>query len=175
MCDLRFGMLFLHQLSTIVGRPAMMKILGVRVADSKIGKGVFATRKLPMHEVIGEVKGKIVDDPDYGSHYCVNLGGGRTLEPTAPFRYLNHCCEPNCQFFYYEAKGKRPVQQLWLETLRVIQPGEELFIDYAWSADTAIPCLCGHPNCRGWVVDPEELDILLQAKALGAAEAAPVG
>ncbi len=50
--------------------------------------------------------------------------------------------------------------EIWVESIRDILPGEELTIDYAWPADRAMKCLCGSPNCRGWVVDPAELHLL---------------
>jgi SET domain-containing protein len=43
-----------------------------------------------------------------------------------------------------------------LVALRDIRPDEQLTIDYAWPADSAIPCGCDSPNCRGWVVDADE-------------------
>ena len=51
--------------------------------------------------------------------------------------------------------------EIWVETTRDIMPGEELTIDYSWPADRAMKCLCGAKTCRGWIVDPEELDELL--------------
>ncbi|HBT77712.1 MAG TPA: hypothetical protein DEB39_12495 [Planctomycetaceae bacterium] len=53
-----------------------------------------------------------------------------------------------------------PTAEVWVETLRDLFPGDELTIDYAWPADRAAKCLCGSPNCRGWICDPEELDQL---------------
>jgi hypothetical protein len=50
--------------------------------------------------------------------------------------------------------------EIWVESTRDILPGEELTIDYCWPADIAVKCLCGSPNCRGWIVDPSELDQL---------------
>jgi len=41
-----------------------------------------------------------------------------------------------------------------------IKQGDELTIDYAWSADAAIPCGCGSKNCRGYVVSEKELSKL---------------
>ena len=52
--------------------------------------------------------------------------------------------------------------EIWVETVRDIYPGEQLTIDYSWPADRAVKCLCGSPNCRGWIVDPEELDDIEQ-------------
>jgi SET domain-containing protein len=50
--------------------------------------------------------------------------------------------------------------ELWIEAIRDIMPGEELTIDYAWPADRGAKCLCGSPQCRGWIVDPAELHLL---------------
>jgi len=36
-----------------------------------------------------------------------------------------------------------------------IAPGEQLTIDYAWPAWAAVPCACGAPECRGWIVAKE--------------------
>jgi hypothetical protein len=52
--------------------------------------------------------------------------------------------------------------ELWVETIHDIFPDEELTIDYAWPADRKAKCLCGKPNCRGWIVDPDELHLLTQ-------------
>jgi hypothetical protein len=55
--------------------------------------------------------------------------------------------------------------EIWVESTRDILPGEELTIDYAWPADRATKCLCGSSHCRGWIVDPAELDELLNKTA----------
>jgi len=34
--------------------------------------------------------------------YCMDIGNGRVLEPHAPFRYVNHSCEPNCEFDWFD-------------------------------------------------------------------------
>jgi len=49
---------------------------------------------------------------------------------------------------------------IWVETIQDIMPNEELTIDYAWPADRAAKCLCGKPQCRGWIVDPAERELL---------------
>jgi len=48
--------------------------------------------------------------------------------------------------------------EIWVETTRDVMPGEELTIDYSWPADRAMKCLCGAKACRGWIVDPAELN-----------------
>jgi uncharacterized protein len=132
----------------------------VRIAETPMGKGVFAIRKFRKDQVIGAISGVVIDDPTYGSAYCMDLGGMRSLEPIEPYRYLNHSCTPNCEIFTWEYETPQPTlpTQLFLQALRTIISGEELTIDYAWSADAAIPCLCGSQKCRGWVVDVEEID-----------------
>jgi len=50
--------------------------------------------------------------------------------------------------------------EIWVEAIQDIMPNEELTIDYAWTADRAMKCLCGKPLCRGWIVDPSERELL---------------
>jgi hypothetical protein len=133
----------------------------VRVDETHVGRGVFARRKLAAGIVLGEILGEIFpvepDDPSY----CMELPSGRVLEPAAPLRFLNHSCDPNCELFYwFDEDGSLQEDRLWLQTIRPIGTGEELLIDYCWPADAAIPCRCGSANCRGWIVDPEELHLL---------------
>jgi hypothetical protein len=138
----------------------------VVVGDTPVGRGVFAVRRFAKDDVIAEVAGQLILDPDYSSHYCVDLGGSVSLEPDPPFRFLNHSCEPNCELFQWsDEEGDdcdidNDPPQLWIAALRTIRPGEELTIDYAWPADVAIRCLCKAPKCRGWIVDPEELPLV---------------
>lgn len=143
----------------------------VTVAETSMGFGVLANCSFEEGEVIGEIKGKVHDDPDYESDYCMDLGGDAKLEPKSPFRFLNHSCEPNCELVLWKwrrrKKGKRPkYQRLWLQALRPVGGGEELTIDYAWPASAAIACRCQSRTCRGWIVHPDELhDITDEASA----------
>jgi uncharacterized protein len=123
---------------------------GVRIAASHVGQGVFATQSFKRYETIGEVQGRRIDDPAYSSEYCIGLNAKQSLEPEAPFRYLNHSCQPNCRLV-------SDADRLWVEAVRAITPGQELTIDYAWDAESAVPCACGAVACRGWIVDKKEL------------------
>jgi len=90
----------------------------------------------------------------------MDIGDGRVLEPEPPFRFVNHSCEPNCEFDWFDLVpegGSQAVRRVYLIALREIKPGEELTIDYNWSAEGAIACRCGAPTCRGWIVDPDQL------------------
>ena len=54
-----------------------------------------------------------------------------------------HGCYPNCAI-----KKKR--SGLWLTSIRLIEQGEELLIDYDFDLGEEFdPCKCGHPRCRG--------------------------
>jgi uncharacterized protein len=142
----------------------------VRLADSALGKGVFALRAFRPGQVIGVIQGVVVDDPAYGSSYCMDLGEGRALEPISPFRYLNHCCQPNAEIitFNYGPDCRDKPSQLFLEAIAPIATGDELTLDYAWSAKAAIPCLCGSSQCRGWIVAEEQLALLTPEPAASA-------
>ena len=122
-----------------------------------MGKGVFAGQNYRERAIVGEITGEIIDDADYGSNYCFDIGDGHNLEPLAPFRFVNHSCEPNCEFDYFECgePGEERRKRVFLLALRDITKGEELSIDYNWSGARAIRCRCQAPSCRGWVVSED--------------------
>jgi uncharacterized protein len=132
---------------------------GVRVGASAFGLGVFSLRAFSAREVIGPIKGRIFNGDDYGSDYCISLGENSALEPDAPFRFLNHSCQPNCSLVEYEVDREHGdnESELWLAVEADIEPGDQMTIDYGWPAESAIPCGCGSPACRKWIVAAEEL------------------
>ena len=138
----------------------------VRIDDTSVGKGVFAERCYPIHSVVGDITGELITDRPTGSSYSIEIDENNQLEPYPPFRFLNHSCDPNCEIDWYDEAVfcEKPV--MFVIALRDIQSGEELTIDYHWSADCAIPCQCGSENCRGWIVCVEELDRLPQPNRL---------
>ena len=155
--------------------PRSVRDKSVRIGRTPVGKGVFARKRYPATTIIGEILGDMIEDPDYGSRYCMDIGGGWVLEPHAPFRYVNHSCEPNCEFDYFDlvpAGASQSRRQVFLVALREIKPGEELTIDYNWPADVAIPCRCAEPTCRGWIVAPDQL-ATVTARNAGRRMAAP--
>lgn len=136
---------------------------GVRIGQTPHGYGVFATRGYRPGQVIGRVTGRLVEDPEFGSEYCIDVGTDRSLDPAPPFRFLNHSCEPNCELVSEDVEddcGKVVGVRVWVEAIRAIDPGEELRIDYAWPADTSIPCGCRSPNCRGWIVAADQVHLV---------------
>ena len=140
----------------------------VRVGKVPFGRGVFARQDITAGTDLGRVKGKIIDDPEYASSYCIDLGDSMSLEPQAPFRFLNHCCTPNCHLQTFDVvydDGTPAPAEVMVEALADIPEGAELTIDYQWSASGAIKCLCGSSDCRGWVVAEEELADLIKMKS----------
>ena len=133
----------------------------VRIGETPVGKGVFSKRCYPATAVIGEITGEIVIDCPDGSRYSFEIDDRTQLEPDAPFRYLNHSCEPNCEFDWFADDGMDgDAAPLYLIALHNICPGEELTIDYNWPASGAIPCHCLAASCRGWIVSLDELYLL---------------
>lgn len=138
----------------------------IRVAVTNTGKGIFAVRPYPATSVIGEIRGELIRDANYGSSYSFDLENETRLEPHEPFRYVNHSCDPNCEFDWMdeETADGVTVRRAFLSAYRDIQAGEQLTIEYNWPANCAIPCDCRSPLCRGWVVADYELGKLLAAK-----------
>jgi len=132
---------------------------GVRVSPCRCGLGVFSLRAFAAHELIGPICGTVIDDSQYQSEYCMELGCDSALEPASPFRYVNHSCHPNCSLVELQPDAADVADEvLWLEALEEISPGEQLTIDYAWPAWAAVPCVCGCAECRGWIVSEEDRD-----------------
>lgn len=134
----------------------------VEVRDTHIGQGLFAVRPYPAQAVIGEIRGELIQSKTYGSNYAFEFDDDVMLEPAEPFRYVNHSCDPNCEFDLIDdpqppATDEPIAGRLYLISLRAIEAGEEFSIDYNWSAKHAIRCECGAVRCRGWVVAEEEL------------------
>ena len=136
----------------------------VFVRTTDIGQGVFAAIDIEPDTVIGEIRGRWISDPGYYSDYCIDGGDDGSMEPTAPFRYLNHHCRPNCEIYQWDSHDKSEHGAFFLHAFRPISAGDELTIDYAWSAEVAIPCRCGSRFCRGWIVSIDELPLLRQLR-----------
>lgn len=132
------------------------------------GKGAFATRRIRKGQRIIEYVGERIseaesdrrypDDTKQKRHHTflfavdddtvidAGVGGNEA-------RFINHSCEPNCEAVDYDGR-------IFIEALRDIAPGEELFYDYAYELDEKVtpalrkryPCRCGSPGCRGTIL-----------------------
>lgn len=132
--------------------PSKLEDPNVEVRACRLGQGVFARRTLRRRSTIGLVTGSFTDDPDAWGDYLIDVGDGYTMDPAPPFRFLNHSCEPNARLLIDDGPGT-PAVAVYVVALRTIQPGEELFIDYAWEpSESPMPCHCGADDCRRYIV-----------------------
>ncbi len=68
-------------------------------------------------------------------------------------KWINHSCDPNCDAVIDDGR-------IWIESIRAINPGEELAYDYAYVLPTRhtlkarqqFPCHCGARKCRGTIL-----------------------
>lgn len=134
------------------------------------GKGAFALRRIPkgkrLIEYTGERVTHEVADARYaeeeaaGNYHTVLFAVDDKIVIDAGVdgndaRFFNHSCDPNCTSHIIR-------KRVYLETLREIQPGEELTYDYeipneGETREDALrkyPCHCGGPNCRGTLLLP---------------------
>ena len=121
----------------------------------RCGKGLFAAAAMKAGQGVGRIRGE-VKPPGYRSEYCMGYRDG-AIEPDPPYRFVNHSCDPNCELIEWEIDGGDGLKyyELWLHTKRAVAVGEELTIDYAAGGavrtDSSVVCLCGSPNCRGFI------------------------
>ena len=145
----------------------------VFLGESKIhNKGVFALKELPANETILEYKGELISkeegtkretesielakkDSTKAATYILELDEENDLDGDIEnnyAKYLNHSCEPNCEF---EIIGKKA----FVKTLKSIKKNEELLLNYGFGWDekefTKHPCKCGSPKCVGYILDEE--------------------
>jgi hypothetical protein len=138
---------------------------GLRVVHSRIhGYGVIATRAYGAGELIAQVDGVLYlpheRTDDRGTLW---LDGDSYLDILDQMRWLNHSCDPNVWI-----DGGMLDGEPWAHViaLREIAALEELTLDYAFDAADAVPCSCGAPGCRGWIVDERALERDAQGRAL---------
>jgi hypothetical protein len=149
---------------------------GLAVIHSAIhGYGIVARRRFLAGETVLEGDGVIYHQgQDFDDTYALVLpavDGGPDFEPDLAAdpdalmfydlvdqtRWINHSCDPNTRVEGRWDPEAGITRSFWI-ALRDIEPGEELHYDYAFAAQVAEPCNCGTPQCRGLIVDPDELD-----------------
>jgi len=130
------------------------------------GTGVFARRAIPAGTRILEYAGKRISSKEADQRHPVNpddpfhtfffsLSSGKVIDggdKGNDARWINHCCEPNC-----ETQEGRHGKRVYVVALRDIARGEELTYDYGLVIDEPLTdelkrdyaCLCGASSCRG--------------------------
>jgi uncharacterized protein len=131
------------------------------------GRGVYARAPIPADTRIVEYRGERIttaeaerrypDDVSAAHHTFLFAVDDDTMIDAAfagnLARWINHSCDPNCEVV--EEDGR-----LFIESIRDIEPGEELAYDYNYilpERHTAkmkrrFPCHCGAPTCRGTIL-----------------------
>ena len=128
------------------------------------GLGAFATRRIPagvrLIEYAGErltpaqADARYPDEPGERHHtFLFAIDDAWVVDAAVDgndARWINHSCEPNCDAVVDDGR-------IWIETIRDVEPGEELAYDYAYeleerhtpAAKRRYPCNCGSGRCRG--------------------------
>ncbi|MCW5963716.1 MAG: SET domain-containing protein-lysine N-methyltransferase [Bryobacterales bacterium] len=129
---------------------------GLEIRHSRIHRwGIYALERIPARRKVMEYTGERISRAETKRrgeerelHYLFTLNSYWTVDGSvggSGAEYINHSCEPNL-----EARIIR--DHILYFSLREIQPGEELLIDYRFEKkmDT-VQCKCGAPNCRGTI------------------------
>lgn len=128
----------------------------MRLAPSKIHRwGVYATGLIPAGRKVIEYTGERISRRETKRRaeaskltYLFTLDNYWTIDGSAGgsgAEYINHSCDPN--LISRILKG-----HILYMSLREIQPGEELTIDYRFAKNVdKVPCRCGAARCRGTI------------------------
>ena len=141
--------------------------LPFEIRESRIqGMGAFATRFIPegtrLIEYAGErltpeqADARYPDNDDRHHTFLFAIDDDIVVDAAVngnEARFLNHSCDPNCDVIVED-------KRLWIETIRDVEPGEELVYDYAFileerhtpAAKRRYPCHCGAVKCRGTIL-----------------------
>jgi uncharacterized protein len=146
------------------------RVSPIEVRQSRLhGKGVFAVRRIAkgtrVIEYLGERVSHAEADRRYetkdanDNHTFLFIVDRRTVIDAGvdgnEARFVNHGCDPNCESV---VEGAR----VFIETMRTIQPGDELTYDYQIQREAGDPpnvdevfaCRCGAVKCRGSMLWP---------------------
>ena len=121
------------------------------------GTGLFASGDIQQDELLVLLGGAIMPATAETGDHGVQISAQHVLATPpgyslSPADYINHSCDPNAGF-----NG-----QIAIVAIRPIKPNEEVVIDYAMclypvagAARYRLKCLCGKPNCRGFVTEDD--------------------
>jgi uncharacterized protein len=145
------------------------------------GRGVYATTSISKDTKIIEYVGELIDKDTSEKRgisqqeksvktgdaavYIFTLSPKYDIDGDVPWntaRLINHSCAPNCEAWI---EGRK----IFIHALTEINEGDELTFDYGFEVDCYEdhPCLCGKPDCVGYIVSRsqwEELAARIEAK-----------
>ena len=133
------------------------------------GRGVFAKKTIPKGTRIFEYEGERVLKSNLAKDladgltslvYVMNLNEILAIDGERggnDSRFINHCCDPNCEVLYFN-------EIPYIYAIQEITEGDELNFDYKYGSEADMeftaeqkrewfPCNCGAPNCRGTLLD----------------------
>lgn len=135
------------------------------------GRGAFATEWIRDGARLIEYTGERITEDEADARYedddesqpyhtfLFSLDNGEVVDATYGgnvSRWINHSCDPNCEAVIED-------DRIFIEAIREIAPGEELFYDYSFVLEerhtpalkARHPCHCGADNCRGTILAPK--------------------
>lgn len=141
------------------------------------GKGVFALAPIAAGETVIEYRGRLLthiqadriygDLPEDGHTFLFTLNDRYVIDGNVDgntARWINHSCDPNCEAVTLEDDDGDPRHdQVEIQAIRDIRPGEELSYNYGITLDEphtarlkkVWACRCGAPNCTGTLLQPK--------------------
>ncbi|XP_074865696.1 histone-lysine N-methyltransferase, H3 lysine-36 specific [Carettochelys insculpta] len=144
------------------------------------GWGLQAKRDIKKGEFVNEYVGELIDEEecrariryaqehDITNFYMLTLDKDRIIDagPKGNYaRFMNHCCQPNCETQKWSVNGDTRVG---LFALVNIKAGTELTFNYNLEClgNGKTVCKCGAPNCSGFLgVRPKNLPSLTEEKS----------
>ena len=125
------------------------------IRESRIHRrGVYADQRIPAHRKVIEYTGERISRRETKRRgdgpvtYLFTLDDYWTLDGAiggSGAEIINHSCQPNLRS--WNTRG-----HILYMSKHVIEPGEELTVDYRFSKDVGtVVCRCGAPTCRGTI------------------------
>ncbi|KAJ3087433.1 Histone-Lysine N-Methyltransferase ash1l, partial [Phlyctochytrium bullatum] len=127
------------------------------------GYGLRTKAPIPRNSLVIEYRGEVISQSmcidrmntvyrEIDNYYFLNYDTGEVLDACqkgTEARFVNHSCEPNCHIEKWSVMGEFCVG---LFASNDIPAGVELTYDYRFQSFGPMQrCLCGSPNCRGFI------------------------
>lgn len=127
----------------------------IQIRESRIGMGAFAARPIKTGEVVLKEWGSVGRER---TRHSIQVDDDIHVT-TETIKYFNHSCEPNCGLL-----NRRGVAILEVHSLRGIESGEELTLDYATFECRdlvleTVRCLCDMQSCRQRITGYADLPV----------------
>ncbi len=138
----------------------MAQIPGLRVVRSSVhGYGLLALKDFKEGDMMADIEGVTWREGEWWDDtYTLRITDAVSFDMVDQTRWMNHSCTANAEIdLGLDEKGE-PWAKLY--AWRDIAAGEEVTFDYEFPAELAVPCTCGSPQCRGWIVREEELHLM---------------